>query len=186
MAEASTILGVRLRCAREGDQAAIATLLRALGYSAGGGEGLTELLQAALARPDFAIFLAFEDTEKRGAALGLMQLSRRPQLHLGGTLVSIDALAVLPSVRGRGVGKRLLRRARAYARLHHAVRIEVHTTRARENYQRGFYPLNGYREADSALFRYEIRPTVVNHRQVSPDFPPPIAEQVTVDRSSIG
>jgi len=94
-----------------------------------------------------------------------MQLSQRPQLHLGGRLVSIDALAVLPSVRGLGVGKRLLRRARAYARLHHAVRIEVHTTRARESYRRGFYPLNGYRETDSALFRYEIGPPAVNHRQ---------------------
>lgn len=165
MAEASTMLGVRLRCAREDDQAAIAALLRALGYTAGGGETLPELLHATLARPDFAIFLAFERTASEGAALGLMQLSQRPQLHLGGRLVSIYALAVLPSVRGLGVGKRLLRRARAYARLHHAVRIEVHTTRARENYRRGFYPLNGYRETDSALFRYEIRPPAVNHRQ---------------------
>jgi ribosomal protein S18 acetylase RimI-like enzyme len=167
-AEASTIPGMRLRRAREDDQAAIATLLRALGYTAGGGKPLPALLRDALARPDFAIFLAFERTTPEGAALGLLQLSQRPQLHLGGTLVSIDALAVLPSVRGRGVGKRLLRRARAYARLHRAVRIEVHTTRARENYQRGFYPLNGYREADSALFRHEIRPAAVNYRPIAP------------------
>ena len=164
MAEASTILGLRLRRAREDDQAAIATLLQALGYTAGGGEPLPALLHGALLRPDFAIFLAFERTESGGAALGLLQLSQRPQLHLGGPLVSIDALVVLPSMRGRGVGKRLLLRARAYARLHRAVRIEVHTTRARENYRRGFYPLNGFHEADSALFRYEINPPAVNHR----------------------
>jgi hypothetical protein len=48
------------------------------------------------------------------------------------------------------------------------VRIEVHTTRARENYQRGFYSLNGYREADSALFRHEIRPAAVNYRPIAP------------------
>jgi len=177
MAEASTILRVRLRRAQAADHAAIATLLRALGYTAGGGETLPAILCAALARPDFAIFLAFERAAPEGAALGLMQLSQRPQLHLGGTLISIDALAVRPEVRGRGVGKRLLRRARAYARCHHAVRIEVHTTRARENYRRGFCPLNGYREADSALFRYEITPPAVNHWQGAPDVSPQTADQ---------
>src|SRR4051794_8059258 len=141
---------LRLRQAEADDCTAIRGLLVALGYEAGGGTDLPDLLRAALARPDFAIFLALDQDDPRGTPLGLIQLSQRPQLHLGGTLVSIDALTVLPEARGRGVGRRLVRRARAYARLHRAVRIEVHTTRTRENYRRGFYPANGYCEANSA------------------------------------
>jgi ribosomal protein S18 acetylase RimI-like enzyme len=150
--------GLRVRRARGDDGAAIRRLLVALGYEAGGGPALPALLRDTLARPDLALFLATDRGDPAGTPLGLIGLSRRPQLHLGGTLVSIDALAVLPEARGRGVGRRLLRRARAYARLHRAVRLEVHTTRARENYRRGFYPSNGFREADSALFRIELEP----------------------------
>lgn len=138
----------------------------ALGYEAGGGVELPSLLRAALDRPDFAIFLALDRNDPCGTPLGLIQLSQRPQLHLGGVLVSIDALTVLPEARGKGVGRRLLRRARAYARQQQAIRIEVHTTRTRENYQRGFYPANGYCEANSALFRLE-RVQVVVSRQSS-------------------
>ncbi len=146
---------LRVRAATTDDCAAIRELLIALGYASGGGPQLPELLRAALARADLALFVACDRADPLGTPLGLIQLSRRPQLHLGGTLVSIDALTVSPEARGRGVGGRLLRRARAYARLHHAVRIEVHTTRSRENYRRGFYPAHGYREVDSALFRGE-------------------------------
>src|SRR3954451_3286007 len=155
---------LRLRRAQVDDCTAIRRLLVALGYEAGGGPELSDLLHAALARPDFAIFLALAEHDPFGPPLGLIQLSQRPQLHLGGTLVSIDALTVLPEARGKGVGRRLLRRARAYARLHRAVRIEVHTTRTRENYRRGFYPANGYCEADSALFRLERAQIVASKR----------------------
>ena len=146
---------LRLRRAQETDSTTIRRLLVALGYEAGGGVDLPTLLRAALDRPDLAIFLALDHDDPCGTPLGLIQLSQRPQLHLGGTLVSIDALTVLPEARGKGVGRRLLRRARAYARLHRAIRIEVHTTRTRENYRRDFYPANGYCEANSALFRLE-------------------------------
>ena len=172
MAGASEIGPIRVRPAGEDDLATIGALLRALGYSAGGGAELRALLRETLDRPDLALFLALGRDTPRGAALGLIALSQRPQLHLGGVLISIDTLAVREDMRGRGLGRRLLRRARAYARLHHAVRIEVHTTRARENYRRGFYPANGYREANSALFRREIAPTPVSYDQPGEDTVP--------------
>jgi GNAT superfamily N-acetyltransferase len=141
---------VRVRRAAATDREAVRRLLLALGYEADDRGALAALLGDVLLRPDLELFLAIAHD---GAPVGLLQLSQRPQLHLGGTVVCIDALVVAPEARGRGIGRRLLRRARAYARLHRAVRIEVHTTRARENYRRGFYPANGYREAASALFR---------------------------------
>ena len=169
MATARAIRDIGLRPACESDRDTIAGLLRALGYTAGGGADLAALLRATLDRPDMVLFLASERDDPQGDALGLIGLSHRPQLQLGGTLVSIDTLAVRADKRGRGVGWRLMRRARAYARLHRAVRIEVHTTRARENYRRGFYPANGYQEANSALFRYEIAQTTVRYDQAPGD-----------------
>lgn len=158
---------LRVRLAREEDVAALPTLLRALGYTADNEAELGALLRATLDRPDLAVFLAIGHE----GPLGLLGLSQRPQLHLGGTLVSIDALAILPEARGRGIGRRLLRRAIAYARLHRAVRIELHTTRARENYRRGFYPANGYREVDSALFRRDLRPIATDYGQAGNQMP---------------
>lgn len=182
MAPARTIRDIRLRPACESDCATIAGLLRALGYTAGGGADLAALLRTTLDRPDMALFLATERDEPHGDALGLIGLSQRPQLQLGGTLVSIDTLAVRADMRGRGVGRRLMRRARAYARLHRAVRIEVHTTRARENYRRGFYPAHGYQEANSALFRYEIAQTTVRYDQLPGNTPSVVGDEARMGR----
>jgi (aminoalkyl)phosphonate N-acetyltransferase len=150
---ARRVVGVRLRVrgATEGDLPAIEGLLAALGYRVGEEGALVASLRATLGRPDLALFLACEAAS--GRAVGLLLVSQRPQPQLGGTLVSVDTLVVSPEARGLGVGRRLLRRARAFARLHRAVRLEVNTTRTRENYRRGFYPANGYEEADAALFR---------------------------------
>lgn len=142
--------GPRVRRASLDDAAAIAALLRDLGYAWLDAMALTATLKALLERPDLALFLAID---RAGRSLGLVQLSHRPQVHLGGTQVSIDALVVSAEARGQGIGRRLLRRARAYARCHQAVRVEVHTNRGRESYRRGFYAANGFREANSALFR---------------------------------
>jgi ribosomal protein S18 acetylase RimI-like enzyme len=149
----SRAVGVRLRVRRatENDLGEIAGLLAALGYRFDNDSTLAGSLRDTLERPDMALFLACDP--HTGRPVGLLLVSQRPQLQLGGTLVSIDTLVVNPDVRGLGVGRRLLRRARAYARLHRAVRVEVNTTRTRENYRRGFYPANGYEEADAALFR---------------------------------
>lgn len=169
MAAARDTRDMRLRQACESDLTVVAALLQALGYMEGGGDSLAAVLEMTLHRPDMALFLA---VERGGTALGMLGLSQRPQLQLGGMLVSIDTLAVRADARGRGVGRRLMRRAWAYARLHHAVRIEVHTTRARENYRRGFYPANGYQEANSALFRYEISHTAVRYDQAAGETAP--------------
>lgn len=154
----------RVRLATERDLPAIRILLDALGYRLGD-DALAVQVRATLLRPDLALFLAHHPVT--GRTVGLLLLSRRPQLQLGGTLVSIDILVVSPEARGLGVGRRLLRRARAYARLHRAVRLEVNTTRTRENYRRRFYPSNDYEEADAALFRLtalEHRLTVVTRK----------------------
>ncbi|MBI3075702.1 MAG: hypothetical protein HYY85_01750 [Deltaproteobacteria bacterium] len=40
-------------------------------------------------------------------------------------------------------------------RCRQCLRLELHTNRARESYGRGFYQRHGFREADSALLRWD-------------------------------
>ena len=150
MADPPTATRIRLRRVAAADLPAVRRLLAALGYDHADEAALAEHLTTVLARPDLAAFLAVDHA---GAPLGLIALSQRPMFHLGRTLVTIDSLVVANEARGLGVGGRLLRRARAFARAHRAVRLEVHTSRSRENYRRGFYPKHGFREADAAIFR---------------------------------
>src|SRR5689334_18308467 len=98
-------VGVRLRVRRatEDDLPAIEELLAALGYRVGVVGALVASLRATLERPDLALFLACDLAT--GRPVGLLLVSQRPQLQLGGTLVSIDTLVVSPESRGLGVGR---------------------------------------------------------------------------------
>lgn len=141
---------VRLRRATEADGDAIVELMAELGYPSTPRVAVLATLRKVLDTPSMAVYLA-----EMGAGIpaGLIHCSHRPQIHLGGTCVAIDALVVAADARGHGIGTRLLKRARAYARYHKAVRVEVHTNRGRESYRRGFYPAHGFVEANSSLFR---------------------------------
>lgn len=141
---------VRLRRAAPTDLAAIRRLAADLGYHHRAGELSADFLARALGRPDVVVSVAVLPD---GCPAGLLALSCRPHLHLGGNVVSVDTLVVSAEARGQGIGRRLLRRVRAYARATGAIRVELHTNRGRESYRRGFYTAAGYREAGSALFR---------------------------------
>jgi GNAT superfamily N-acetyltransferase len=105
-----------------------------------------------LARDDAAVWLA---DDASGSVLGMIALSWRPRLGLGGTIVTVDELVVGEASRDRGVGQALLQLARACARERSARRLELHTARARESYQRRFYVQRGFREVDSAVMRID-------------------------------
>jgi GNAT superfamily N-acetyltransferase len=95
--------------------------------------------------------LVAEDANRR--VVGMLSLSHRPQLRLGGTLVTIDELVVAERARGSGVGRALLRRAQDIASDTGALRVELTTNRTRESYERAFYAKNGFIEANSAVMR---------------------------------
>lgn len=89
------------------------------------------------------------------AGVGMMTLSYAEQLRLGGIVISVDELVVTASARGRGLGAGLVAKAKEVARELGAVRVELHTRRSRESYERGFYVKNGFVEVDSALLRWD-------------------------------
>ena len=109
-------------------------------------------LASRLDRRESVVFLAEED----GATLGFVQLyplfsstSARP-----GRLWLLNDLFVVPSARGRGVGRDLMNRARRLAQETHACGLELATARTNHLAQ-SLYESLGYRRDDD-FFRYEL------------------------------
>ena len=140
-----------VRTITRADEGAIWALLVELGYAS--------LERAALARA-LGRFVAHDEmrawvAEEAGAIVGLVTLSWRVQLRLGGLLATIDELVVAELARGKGVGAALVRAAKDHAHALGAARLQVETNAAREAYRRGFYPKNGFVEVDRAVLRIE-------------------------------
>jgi len=119
---------------------------------------------AVLSRADFnhALERALTDgevhilvAELANELVALATLSIRPQLRLGGLLISIDEFVVAEQRRGHSVGGRLLAHICQQARVLGARRVELHTRRTRESYARGFYVKHGFTDVDSAVLRWE-------------------------------
>jgi ribosomal protein S18 acetylase RimI-like enzyme len=142
-----------IRSAREDDCGAAHRLMESLGYPNLDPSEFSEAFRAVLSRNDTAVLIA-ENRARRIVALA--SISWRPQLRLTGTLVSIDELVVEEAGRGRGAGRLMLDKARDIAHRLGARRIELETRRSRESYARGFYPKNGFVEADSAVMRADL------------------------------
>jgi GNAT superfamily N-acetyltransferase len=142
--------GVTVRRARPGDAASVLSLVQGLGYTPDE-RGYDETFAQVVRHPEAAVFVATCGLK----IVGYLALSHRPQIRLGGRAANIDELAVGEANRGEGIGTALLEAARDYARSIGCRRIELHTRRARESYQRGFYAGHGFVEVDSALLRSE-------------------------------
>jgi ribosomal protein S18 acetylase RimI-like enzyme len=109
-------------------------------------------LQARLAAGDSVVYLA----EDAGAVLGFVQLyplfsSTGPR---PGRIWLLNDLYVVPSARGRGVGRRLMDRARQLAEETGARSIELTTARSNTLAQ-ALYESLGYRR-DEEFFYYSL------------------------------
>lgn len=109
-------------------------------------------LSQRIERAESVIYLAEED----GVALGFVQLyplfsstSLRP-----GRLWLLNDLFVTPATRGKGVGRRLMDRARQLAEDTEACGLELATARTNVGAQ-ALYESLGYRRDDD-FFRYEL------------------------------
>ena len=139
-----------IRAAARSDADALLELLRALGYDGVDPSAHAQTFRRIVAHPEIRVLVAENES---GRIIGMLALSHRPQLRLGGTLVTVDELVVTADQRGRGVGRALLEGAKAIARELGARRLELMTNRSRETYSRGFYTKNGFAEANSAVMR---------------------------------
>ncbi len=145
--------GVMVRRARPGDAAPMLSLIHQLGYTPDA-HGYDETFAQVVRHPEAAVFVAAEGPR----VIGYLALSHRPQIRLGGRCASIDEMVVDQSRRGDGIGTALLEAAIEYSRGLGCRRVELHTRRSRESFQRGFYASHGFREVDSAVMRLEPLP----------------------------
>ena len=149
------MLDITLRLAGAGDLASVRALIEELGYTGIEPEAFAQGYAAVLADGGQRIWLA----ELRGALVGLMSLSTRPQLRLAGPITTVDELVVAEGARGVGVGKELIELAKREARRAGARRLELLTARGRPSYARQFYVKNGFAEVDSAVMRCDTSRT---------------------------
>lgn len=141
-----------IRLAADGDSEAVFGLMSALGYLELSFPRFSEVYQALTKDPTVSLLVAEVDHR----IVGLASVSRRPQLRLGGDIVTIDELVVAPEWRGRSVGRALLDQVNSIAGQTGCRRLELLTSRSRESYRREFYIKNGFTEADSAVMRIEF------------------------------
>jgi N-acetylglutamate synthase-like GNAT family acetyltransferase len=142
---------VTLRLASAGDLAPVHALIEELGYVGIEREAFARGYASVLADGAQRIWLA----ELRGAVVGLMSLSTRPQIRLAGLIMTVDELVVAERVRGAGVGAALIELAKSEAQRAGARRLELLTARGRPSYARQFYVKSGFAEVDSAVMRWQ-------------------------------
>jgi N-acetylglutamate synthase-like GNAT family acetyltransferase len=150
MTETPETTTCRIATATSTDATAAYALVRDLGYDRLEAAAFRAAFEAVLADRAQTVWLA----ERDGQVLGLMSLSRRPQLRLGGLIMTVDEMVVAEQARGTGVGRRLLQLAKTEATRAGARRLELLTGRGRPSYDRGFYVKNGFEEMDSAVMRW--------------------------------
>lgn len=146
-------LPVAFRPAQIEDVESVAMLLNDLGYPLALA-GLRWTFQRVLREEAIQVVLAVSPA---GEVVGLMTLHRFPALRLGGLQVSIEELVVAERHRGCGIGRQFLQHAVEYAHRQGAVRLEVCSSLARESSRRGFYLKNGFKAAESRIYRHDLK-----------------------------
>ena len=138
---------VQLRPARVGDAAAIAELLRQLGYRKTA-SFLPERLRELAGHPDALVQVA----EAAGGVVGVIALHFMPQLAVAGPFCRIAYLCVAEGARGQGVGALLERFALEQAGRRGCDRIELHSS-AHRMAAHAFYVHQGYLESPKYLVK---------------------------------
>jgi len=138
-----------IRPAHRDDMESVSQLLEYLGYCVFPSD-LESILSDMHNNAALNVFLA---VDMDGNPIALISLHHFPALRLKGCQVTIEELVVHPQFRGREIGGSLLNFAREFAKRKGTVRLEVTTSCKRESFKRRFYTNNGFKDAESAVFR---------------------------------
>jgi GNAT superfamily N-acetyltransferase len=138
---------MEIRRAHANDGAQIAPLLDELGYPSTPADVARRL--AALEGPDDVIFVTVDAS---GTVVGVIGLHRLPVLHAPAPACYITALVVATAARGRGVGRRMLHTAEAWARERGCGRLVV-TSAERRADAHAFYERSGFERTGRRFVR---------------------------------
>lgn len=137
-------LGFKVRPARRGDAAPAVVILAEVGATTD-----THTFQWTISHPEMEVLIAADPLDK---PIGLVTLSHRPIMKLGGRAASIDELVVAKAWRRKGVGKELLRRAVERAKVLSVKRLEVQSLGAVTDEVKAFFAACGFHQADVGTF----------------------------------
>jgi N-acetylglutamate synthase-like GNAT family acetyltransferase len=121
--------GPQVRPFRQSDLAAVRNLLRQLGYDIAEAE-----LAGRIARVSEAAGHRFVVAELDGRVAGVLHLFARPALEKPCEAV-VQAIVVDAGLRGRGLGRALMRLAEAWAKAQGLASIALHTRNAQAFYE---------------------------------------------------
>jgi N-acetylglutamate synthase-like GNAT family acetyltransferase len=113
--------GVKIRSARRGDRDAIYRVLSESGVSIEPNDQ-SSTLSWIVSHPETEVLVAVDPLDR---PQGLVALSHRPSLHVGGRLAVVESLAVLKGARRHGIGGDLLERAMDRARILGSKAVEI-------------------------------------------------------------
>ncbi|MEN9797907.1 MAG: hypothetical protein RL653_1603 [Pseudomonadota bacterium] len=140
----------RLRPARRGDADALRQLVSELGY---GEAADMQTVSWVISHPEMEVFMAADALDK---GIGMLALSHRPQLRLGGRIATFDEICVSPSWRRKGVGKALVLKAIERAKTLGVRRIEITTHAAGREEARAFCLACGFTEVGGDVMRLDF------------------------------
>jgi GNAT superfamily N-acetyltransferase len=135
----------RVRLARRGDGEQLGLLLAELGHA---GALDTGTVHWVLSHPEIEVHVAADGSDR---PLGLLSLSHRPQLRLGGRIATIDELVVLPHARRQGLGRALVQRALERARVLSVKRVELQLPSVPTEASYRFCEAMGFRDAERGV-----------------------------------
>lgn len=136
----------RIRLANASDAAAVAGLLRELGYGTSERQARDRL--AATGRTATRVIVA----EGASQVIGFLAAQRVSYFPDGSDLLRITGLVVAPASRRAGVGKALIDAAVQHAKEHGCAGVEVTTATRRANAHR-FYERLGFSRTSYRFFR---------------------------------
>ncbi len=135
----------KVRPARRGDASPIVTLLAEVGAT-----GYSSAVTWIISHPEMELIVAADSLDK---VVGVVSLSHRPLMKLGGRAAMIDELVVAKAWRRRGVGRELLKRAVERAKVLSVKRLEIHSLEKLDEGVTAFMAACGFAQADIGVFR---------------------------------
>lgn len=155
-------MDINIRPAQLADAAALADLLRSIGWfhrmEHEPAETTAELvgrsLHLCLKNNSHSLYVA---EQAGGRIVGYVAIHWLSYLFMAGPEGFVSELFVHESARGQGIGSRLLTTAIEEARTRGCTRLQLINFRTRESYQSGFYAKAGWEERpEAASFTYYL------------------------------
>ncbi len=135
----------KIRPARRGDAQGIVSILNDAGASSD-----AQTFTWIISHPEMEILVAADSLDK---VVGVVSLSHRPLLRVGGRAATIDELGVAKGWMRRGVGRELLKRAVERAKVLGVKRLEVETFHGVTDEVEAFFKACGFERAQVGVFR---------------------------------